>query len=410
MSTTTMEEFPSLPLAKPMPKIKETRKSKLSASVCSSVSTTSIGAFENVCSKIPVGPYCTLRCVTIRRHLKCYCEYCGAKVPKQHEWDSKCNKAIYTQDNTQFDESVVNCEVTDSKVVRRGKQRYSVAYIRYDISYETSEGNTVSRTRRGWVLSKYLARSWTTSQSVDKAPAIQMISEVDRSRSPSVMSFAEPTFRFGDLVLVRTDAATKKWMKGEVRQEKPLLILVEGSSKPQSFHAQNIKTPVTRQFVLVQDLTVRSQKILDSWDTCTLEVGTTVEVAYMDGFEGRIVAPVQGWISMRQAHSLNVIEPDWTYSKQEPSIIVKNLPGDITLNSLKTILQWQGFIVPKNIEFQSRGGEFRAVVSVRLARSAAPLVDQKHLVLENGTRVTICWDLRYLKNVAALKLRRALKH
>lgn len=380
-----MEEFPTLPN---LPK--NTRK-KRSPSACSSVSTASIGALATVKTKIQNGSYYTLERVAVRPSLKCQCECCGAKVPEENQWNLKCNKAIYVA-NTE-----IECEVTASKVIRHGHRTYSVAFIETD--YYKND-----RKVRGWVLSKTLERYYKPSQSQTlRAPTPTV--EVVRSRSPSVSTFiAESPFQFGDLVLVRTDAATDEWVRGEVRQEKPLLILVEGTSKPQRFHAQNIKTHSTREFVTTVKTSVRSQKFKNSAAFQTLNARTTISVAYIEGYEARITAPVNGWISCRTANFLNMIEPNWTYSPQSPTIIISNISADTTEAKLKRALKAIA-LKPTSITFQSRGDEFRAVVSLRNKRARVAFVVGRKLQIVNHF-ADVNWDVRFLKNLAAFQLQK----
>lgn len=399
MSNTIMEEFPTLPVRNTLP-VKKTETRNRSTSAFSSVSTTSIGAFDEVTTEIPTGQYCTMDSVTLRQNLSCFCRSCQNKYPKEGEFE-KCTRATFVPHGG------IVCEVTDSKVVRHGKQKYSVAYIRSEATMTMN--NVAGRRIRGWVKSKYLNRIFSASQSTTRALSTRMV-EVDRSRSPSIMTEAR-VFRFRDLVLVRTDAMTEDWVRGEVRQEEPLLILAEGTSTPQRFHATNIKTCKTRQFVTVKNLAIRRNKFKDSWGALyTLKAGATVSVAYMEGFEGRITAPVQGWISMRDAHSLNVVEPDWTYSHQNPTIIVKNLGGDITEHQLKNQLLMRGNVDPMTITFQRKGDKFRALVSLRSRRHiCANLVGRKGFTMDNGQRVEISWNMCYLKNLAKWMLEEALR-
>lgn len=297
----------------------------------------------------------------------------------------------------------IKVEVTDSKILYVNGEKYSVAFVEghYSLAYG-------QRRVRGWVLTQYLNRRFSTSQSLLRAPQREVY--VDRSRSPSMAP--EPMFEFGDLVEVRADASAK-WVRGEVKKENPLLILVEGASRPQQFRISNVRQCQTRQFVTTEDLMVRKQKHIDNWGTTTLKAGTAVSVVYMDGYEGRIVAPVQGWISMRTRHSVKVVEPNFTFSSQKPTIIVKNLPGDITISELKRNLTFRGFVVPETIEMQSKGDEFRALVTLSSKRKPAESLVEKKILsigeMGQGKQATVCWDMRYLKNRAAWKLHRMTK-
>lgn len=395
-----MEEFPALPII-----TKKQTGMKKSCSPCSSVSTTSIGAVSEEVRKIQNGDYYLTETATVRPFFKCRCDTCKNSIPLAGGWDNFCHKS--------FTESRgVTVQVTDSKVLRvryyveeENKyywSKYSVAYVE---SCTKQESKTIAhchvhRRFRGWVLTSVLRRRFSTSQSLLRAPAREVY--VDRSRSPSMAP--EPMFEFGDLVEVRTDASGK-WFRGEVKQENPLLILVEGASRAQRFHSTAIRSCATRQFVATEDLAVRKQKQIDNWSTQTLKKGTVVGVVYMDGYEGRITSPVQGWISMRTRHSLNVVETGFTAVPQNATIIVKNLPGDITISELKRNLLYRGLVNPKTVEMQSRGVEFRALVTLSSShKEASALVDKKVVSIGNeGKQATVCWDMRYLKNRAAWK-------
>lgn len=388
MSESIQEEFPTLPTRK-----KETRTR--SASAVSSVSSAYVG-FEECKVKLAKGEYATFEKANVRRHLKCYCELCGSKVPKQGEWGSKCDKAVMASRGTR-------CEVTDSVILGRGSKKFSVAYVVYDTTYYRY-GREITRTVSGWVLSKYLKRVFSTSKSVARLDV--ETEEFYRSRSPSMWSSytSEPMFRFNDLVVVRGNDDV--WVRGEVRQEEPLMILVEGTTEPQHFYVEDVKIPQTRDFVTVKNLGVRSEKFSNGWSHTTLKAGTTVKVAYMDGFEGRIVAPVQGWISMREKHCVNVVRSGWAYTQQNPTVIVKNLPANITEKLLKAALEIRGCVSPMSMTFQSNGNAYRALVVLRSSKSGVRLVNRKHLVLKTGEQVEVSWDMRYLKNVAAWRLGR----
>jgi hypothetical protein len=387
------EEFPTLPT-------KKTEARTRSPSAVSSESSAYVG-LEECKTILAKGEYATFAVANVRRFVKCYCVDCvtdsgRAKVPRQEEWCKTCEKSTIAKRGTR-------CEVTNSMVIGRGKKKFSIAYVTYETSVKR-RGRKVKQTISGWVLSKHLKRVFSTSKSVAQSHVGS--EEYYCSRSPSMMSSyaLEPLFRFNDLVLVRGNDDV--WVRGEVRQEEPLLILVEGATEPQRFHLRDIKTPTTREFVTVKELAVRNEKFVSGWGVSTLRAGTTVRVAYMEGFEGRIVAPVQGWISMREAHCVNVVESGFTYSQQNPTVFVKNLPATITEQELKTILVFRGYVSPMSITFQRKGDAFRAVVVLRSSKCGAALVNQKHLELKSGEQIEISWDMGYLKNVAAWRLGR----
>lgn len=393
-----MEAFPSLPTY-----TKKQTGTKRSCSCSSSVSTASIGAVDEDVRKIQCGDYYLPETATMRPFFKCRCRKCLNTIPIKGGWESACDKSLSVSRGT-------SVQVTDSKILKVRYYvdeedkfywtKYSVAMIKYTIAKETITGIQHLR-RSGWVLTSVLRRRFSTSQSLLRAPARQVY--VDRSRSPSMAP--EPMYEFGDLVEVRTDTSGK-WFRGEVKSEKPLLILVEGASRAERFHSTAVRScTAARQFVCTEDIAVRKQKQVDNWSVQTLKKGTTIGVVHMDGFEGRIVSPVQGWITMRDSHSVNVVEAGFTHSPQRPTIIVKNLPGDITISELKRNLTYRGLVVPKTVEMQSRGDEFRALVTLTSRReTGVALVDKKFVSVGNeseGKRATVCWDMRYLKNRAA---------
>lgn len=391
-----MEEFPALPVIK-----KSESTVQRSPSTFSSVSTTSIGASEDLRVEIPNGKYRIMNSIFIRPSLYCECRNCLATYPTADNFEG-CEYATFLA------ETQVVCRVTASKVVRHRNEKFSVAYIRSDATMVNTDSKDLQpREVRGWVKSKHLDRIHTASRSA--APVFNLRqNEVDRSRSPSVLG--ESRFQFGDLVLVNIAAKGEKWVRGEVRQEKPLMILVEGTSTPQRFHARSIKDHETRPFVAVRDLNVRRNKFRGDWSCTTLKAGTTVRVAYMDGQEGRIIAPVQGWISMRDTHSLYVIEPSWTDTQErDASIIVSNLPGGITQEVLRRQLFLRGYFQAKTITFQRKGDQFRAVVTLNSRTSVSKLVEQGSVEIQHGWRCKVEWNKFYLKNVAKRTLHKLNK-
>merc|ERR1712060_378654 len=312
--------------------------------------------------------------------------------------NSNCNKAVELRKG-KF------CNVTKTKLLRVGKERYNISWVETDVWASKKRNKRI----RGWVLSKCLNKRFDASPSQPPRRPSKCV-EVDRtrSRSASVQTQDSP-YKFGDLVLVRYHGDSETWVKGEVRKESPLLILAEGASRPLAFHFSNIKSCPTREFITAQNVIVRTQKHVDEWGIQTLKPGTNVSVAYMEGFEGRITSPVNGWISMREAHSLNVVEADWTYEEQNPTIIVQNLPGDITEAKLRDTLLFKGYVEAFTVAFQRRGDEFRARVSLRNSRKAVSQLVEKKQISCDDQRLEISWDMRYLRNLAAWRLTQSLK-
>jgi len=193
-----------------------------------------------------------------------------------------------------------------------------------------------------------------------------------------------------------------------------LLILVEGKSMPEPFHVSNIKEHPTRQFVTTKDLSVRRNKFRGDWSHETVKAGTTIKVAYMDGFEGRIVAPFQGWVTMRDTYysALNVVESNWTLTTEDviPTMIVTNLPDSITEASLRTHLATKCFVNPKDITFQRKGDKFRAVVTfVGSFKSVSLAVKEQTSEFRYGWNLSLKWDMKYLKNHAQTKVNQVFK-
>jgi len=344
----------------------------------------------------------------LRPALHCLCRNCERKYPTAANFGD-CERAFYF-DNSSF----FRCTVTDSRIIRHRTGNYAVSYIETDEHMTNPETGRKYRDQngrlmyvQGWVKSKHLMKEFCTSQSVE--PVRQNEREVDRSRSPSV--FTETPFQFGDLVLVNPDG--NKWVRGEVRRTNPLLILVEGDKLPLPFHISQIKDHPTRKFVAAKNLTVRRNKFRGdaNWGGVeTIKAGTTLKVAYMDGYEGRIVAPFQGWVTMRDsAHSsLNVVEADWRYTttgKLQPTIFVTNLPGTLTGDSLRYHLIEKCYVTPKTITFQKRGDQVRAVVTFADRFGAiSSLVQKGTSEVTCGWKVSFKWDMTYLKNQALYKV------
>jgi len=393
----TMEEFPALPVTE---KKFEIRKNSFSTAR-SSASTTSIGATEaELDYKLTPGEYLINDSFKLRRGLFCICRHCNTQYPTAETF-GQCENA-YAVGHTKF-----RCHVTDSKVIRNGTDQFSVSYIKSNVYMRDEMGYAYWHEKtgrklfiKGWVKSKYLRKVISASKSFE--PEFRFHSEVDRSRSPSV--FLESHYRFGDVVLVNVDGRNN-WVRGEVRQERPLLILVEGKKMPEPFHISNIKDHPTRDFVTTKDLFVRRNKFRGDWSPETVKAGTTIKVAYMDGYEGRVVAPYQGWVTMRDTYysALNVVESDWTLTTEQlaPTMIVTNLPDSITENSLRAHLFLKCFVNAKNITFQRKGEEFRAMVTFsENFEAVSKAIQKKTSEFRYGWNLSLRWDMLYLKNLA----------
>jgi len=403
----TIEDFPALPITEN--KFEITRNSKSRAR--SSVSTTSIGATEaELTYVLAQGKYLIMDAFQLRPYLNCSCKTCQGRYPTAADF-GKCLDVI------NFNHSVFRCTVSHSRIVRhRTAENYSVSYITTDLDMIDSRTGQIMTNRngytmkvQGWVKSKFLRPEVFTSQSVESVRRNER--EVDRSRSPSV--FNETPFQFGDLVLVNPDG--NKWVRGEVRRTSPLLILVEGDKIPLPFHISQLRNHQSRQFVAVKDLSVRRNKHRGDWSNQTIKAGTTLKVAYMDGYEGRIVAPFQGWITMRDsAHSsLNVVEADWRYTttgKLQPTIFVTNLPNTLTELSLRNHLREKCYVTPRTIAFQRKGDKVRAVVTFGDRFGAiSSLVQKGTSEVTCGWNVSFKWDMAYLKNQALYKVQHPTK-
>jgi len=253
-------------------------------------------------------------------------------------------------------------------------------------------------------MSKTLTKSGhVRSESAQRHTAYDAANR-SRSRSVSVApSMQDSVFQHGELVLVKTKGGN--WVDAEVKNVHPLLkVTFKGSSKIWPVHNEFVKKYPTRKFMLTHDAKVRSTEQVDNWNpVATLKKGTVVSITHMSGYEGRITAPVCGWITMRSKHSLNVINKDWNFAEQKPTIIVQNLPGSITKKKLTKALAWKGNCAAKNVEFEWKGNEMRAFVQVDYA-SGCQLVDRKALEIFSGWTVTFKWSFNYLQNRAAANL------
>lgn len=401
-----VEDFPVLGT-----KTKATKKTKKttrrSSSALSSVSTTSIGAFQStrteVTWKLENGLYFNTAEIWVRPFLSCRCNFCKdrSRNParpdylKEEDWEY-CEKVDYKC-------GCYALEVTKSKVVhhrtKNGHEKFSVAYV---------EGKNGNRIIRGWVRSKNLKRrQGVRNESTLKQRAIvahRLASEVDRSRSPSVCSSATsmippPLYQFGEVVLCRIQ--TGEWVKGEVRCEHPLEILTAGNNRSCRFRFNNVKKHPVRTFVALEDIEVRTVVAKDRWNSkCTLKRGTSIDVAYLEGFEGRITAPVCGWITMRNKHSLSVVDKDYVFAEREPTLLINNVPGNLTERQLVVMIQQNAYVSPTSIQFQQNGNQFRAVVQFRTHAEGVGLVELGEVCLDGKHRLVLKWEMNYLRSRA----------
>lgn len=294
----------------------------------------------------------------------------------------------------------MTCKVTDSKVIRHHRSRndvekFSVAYVKFE--------NGV----RGWVRSKNLKeRQHVRSESVLRQMARDEY--FDRSRSPSVCSSGSSVvppllFQLGEVVLCRNSLG--EWVQGEVQNEIPLLILTAGSNKPCTFAFKDVKKVPTRKFRALEDIDVRTVKAVDSWDSkATLKKGTIISVAYVEGFEGRITGPVVGWVTMRNKHSLKVVEQDYTPVERTPTLLINGIPSHLTETQLTTLLQQNAYVTPKSILFQKNGEKFRAVVELSGHDSGVSIVELGEVTLDGNQRLTFGWEMNYLRSFSVLNV------
>lgn len=394
-----VEDFPVLG-----EKTNATRKTektfRRASSALSSVSTTSIGACNKTSAevtwKLGCGSYYNRTEIYVRPFLSCWCQFCqeNSRNParpdylKEEDWE-RCQKKRYLEPG-------YICEVTDSKVVRHktleGVQKFSVAYVKME--------NGV----RGWVRSKNLKRRGKIrSESVLRNLAFEKRQvEVDRSRSPSVCSSSNsmlppPLFQFGEVVLCRIKSG--EWVKGEVHCEHPLKIMTAGNNRPCRFSFKNVKKHPVRKFVVLENIDVRTVAANDSWGSkATLKRGTNIDVAYVKGFEGRITAPVCGWITMRNSHSLNVVEKDYAFTSRLPTMLISNIPGSMTQRQLQIMLQQNAFVNPCSIEFQQKGDQYRAAVQFRTHAEGVELVKLGEVQLDGDRRLGFSWEMNYLRS------------
>jgi len=404
MSTTMniIEDFPSLPIQK-----NKTKKER-SPSVGSSVSSSSIGAFRDQKTRrvevLSKGTYIGVEDLIVRPHLRCHCERCGTERLTESAWASKrCQRAF-----TKAVDSGFVCKVLDSKVIHHRvgfkHSKFSVARIQWEEEREVvKDGKTTTEVKiiRGWCFSKCLQETHKQRISESTARSVSNSPEVDRSRSNSVASsFRSSPFMLGEPVLVRIEDGVKQ-EKAFVRNVTPLQVVVEGTGQVVS-HVGRVTKLKTRNFVVTRDVSVRENQIDDGWTvkTSVLKKGTTIAVSYTSGHDGFVTSPVCGWITMRSEHSLNVVNENYVYQEQNPTIFVKNLPGDLTEAQLRKKLLWKLQVNPKDIRFESNGTLYRAVLTLVSHIEALKLVERKAFEIHHGWNLSFSWDLRYLQKCA----------
>jgi len=302
-----------------------------------------------------------------------------------------CRKACPVKKRTPV--RVVQSKVVHHKVGHK-HERFSIALI---------EMQDPDNHLRGWVLSKTLTkRGNVRSKSAQRRTAYETANR-SRSRSVSVApSVQESVFQYGEHVLVKNEEGV--WLDAEVKNTKPLEVTFKGYSEVWPVHIDCVKKCPVKKFMLTQDVNVRSTEKVDNWrPIATLEKGTVVSISHMSGYEGRITAPVCGWVTMRSKHSVNMISKDWKFAEQKPTIIVENLPVSITRAKLTRALAWECNCGAEVVEFQRKGNTMSALVQVDYP-TGCQLVDGKTLDIFSGWTVTFKWSMKYLQNRAATNL------
>jgi len=409
ISVTNTDDFPSLE-KKTIGTKKYTRR-KRSSSALSSQSSTSAGncpsVKRSVKREIQSGDYFTTELAVLRPFLRCYCfdcqDYRGQWL-RESQWTMSCKKAIPVVSGTPV--RVIKSKSVHHKVGDK-HERFSVALIEMDdpneiFGVETDKWGNEREVKQGWVMSKTLKiRGGIRSSS--RLTNVQTESVVDRSRSVSVASSVQGSvFSYGEPVRVQTVAGD--WVDAVVKCEKPLKVMKGDDNTVYEIHIDCVKKYPAKKWVLTCDAKVRSTEFVDKWDQiATLKKGTVVSITHMSGYEGRITAPVCGWITMRSKHSLNMVKPDWKFVEQKPTIIVKNLPPTITEAKLTRALQTKAYCNPESIEFQVQDNKFRAVIQVGY-EAGCQLVDQKSMTVAYGWDVTFKWSMDFLLNRAAKNL------
>jgi len=368
-----------------------------SSSALSSQSSASAGSrspSESVQKENPNEEYFTLDRAVLRPHLKCYCENCGCQWLREHEWTTRCEKARSVKRGTRV--RVVQSKVVHHKVGHK-HERFSIALIEFKVKTK----RTVKEVK-GWVLSKTLTKRGDIRSESALRTAYDTANR-SRSRSVSVApSVQESVFQYGEHVLVQNDEGV--WLDAEIKNTKPLEVTFKGYSEVWPVHIEFVKKCPVKKFMLTQDVNVRSTETVDSWrPIATLKKGTVVSITQTSGYEGRITAPVCGWVTMRSKHSVNMISKDWKFAEQKPTIIVENLPVSMTRAKLTRALAWQGNCGAEIVEFQRKENKLSALIQVDYP-TGCQLVDEKTLDIFSGWTVTFKWSLKYLQNRAAENL------
>jgi len=389
---------------------------KRSSSALSSQSSASAGSRSpsvnsSVKTVIQNGDYYTVENAALRPFLRCFCETCGGEWVRECKWSTYCEKAFTVKKGT-------TVRVIESKVVHHKvgfeHERFSIALVSLDDPETQLEPSThfLESIKRGWKNPKMPYSGWVMSKTLKVRGAIRSQSVLrnvakfaDRSRSRSVSvatSVASSVFQLGEAVLVQTE--TLEWKEAVVKCENPLRIQFVGQPETWWVHLDFIKKCPARKFVLTCDAKVRSLEHVDKWDhIATLKKGTVVSISHMSGYEGRVTAPVAGWITMRSKHRLNMVEQDWKFVEQQPTIIVKNIPSCFTGQKLKRALLNKARCNALNVIFQRKGDKVRAVIQVGYG-AGCHLVERKSLEVFWGWNVTFKWDMAFLQNRAAQNL------
>jgi len=401
-------------------------KRKRSSSALSSQSSNSAGfscppVKRSVKTVISKGDYYTTERAVLRPYLLCRCRNCEdyGQWLRERQWTDSCRKSWPVVSGTAV--RVLKSKVVHHKVevkTSRGSsfqpkkfvhERFSIALIEledsndyFGISGTDYRGDDIYVTK-GWVMSKTLKVRGGIRSASRVSSNVQREAGVDRSRSVSVATTVEPVFCFGEPVKVQNMAGD--WVDAVVKCENPLKVRMEGDDTTEyPVHLDFVRKYPAKKFRLTHNTKVRSTEHVDKWDQiATLKKGTVVSITHMSGYEGRITAPVCGWITMRSKHSLNMINKDWNFAEQKPTIIVQNLPGSITKRKLTKALAWKGNCAAKNVEFEWKGNELRAFVQVDYA-TGCQLVDRKAVEIFSGWTVTFKWSFNYLQNRAAANL------
>jgi len=406
ISVTNTDDFPSLGKKT----VREQTKSKRSSSALSSQSSASFGSPSPSVVKTVIqnGDYFATEDATLRPFLKCFCNTCGGQWLRESRWTTNCEKAFVLKKGSTV--KVVKSKVVHHKVGFK-HERFSIALVQIEdpeMDLEYSSECCVGNQRvpwSGWVMSKTLKiRGAIRSQSAVRKAAQRGVVDHSRSRSVSVANSTQGygVFQFGEPVIVQLESGD--WVEATVKSEDPLLVSLEGDSQTYPVHIEFIKKCPTTKFVLTCDAKVRSTEFVDNWDQiATLKKGTVVSITHMSGYEGRITAPVVGWVTMRSKHRLNMIEPTWKYKEQKPTIVVKNLPSTITEKQLTRALRMKARCKVLNVKFLRLRGENRALVEVDF-RGGCQLVDTKAMELSYGWSITFKWHMDFLLNRAAQNL------